>query len=225
MANSRIPQPDEIIVLVFGASRWPDCPKFHDAPSLERSADALIRFVRNAEGMGVPMHNIKSFFNSFDEPSEQLDQAQNFVNRRRHEYKEVGKKITDLLIYYAGHGDFERDGREFYMAIKRTHTQWPLLTSITANALGDWVRRTGQDLRTYLIIDCCFAAAAQLGFQTSPIDLAEKRLHEALPNSIESDDGIGFPSAGVALLAAAGMNDTTFAPPEEEYSRFTKHLL
>src|SRR3977135_1944066 len=41
----------------------------------------------------------------------QLDLAQNFVNRRRHEYKEVGKKITDLLIYY----DWPR----------RFRTSWP----------------------------------------------------------------------------------------------------
>ena len=75
MSISAAPQPETTIALVFGASRWPDCPKFQDAPSLERSADAFIQYVRSEEGLGVPLRNIKSLFNSFDDPAEQLDQA------------------------------------------------------------------------------------------------------------------------------------------------------
>ena len=74
MPISCAPQPETTLALIVGASRWPDCPKFMDAPSLERSADAFIRFLRGEDGLGLPLRNIKSLFNSFDDPAEQLDQ-------------------------------------------------------------------------------------------------------------------------------------------------------
>ncbi len=87
------------------------------------------------------------------------------------------------------------------------------------------MRQTARDLRVYLIVDCCFAAALQHGFLSSPLGLAELRLDEALPNPaiFESDDAV--PMAGVALLAAAGLNDPAFALPDEPYTRFTAALL
>jgi hypothetical protein len=145
---SRAPQPDTTIALIFGASRWPDCPKFRDAPSLERSADAFIQFLRNESGLGLPLRNIKSLFNSFDDPAEQFDQARAFVGKRRRKNEEQDKSINDLLLFYAGHGDFEGDGRDFYLTIRRTRKDHPLLTSITARSLGAWVRQNARDLRT-----------------------------------------------------------------------------
>ena len=164
-------------------------------------------------------------FNSFDDPAEQLDQARTFVRKRRHESEEQNKSVNDLLVFYAGHGDFEGDGRDFYLTIRRTHRDHPLLTSITARSLGSWVRQNARDLRTYLIIDCCFAAALHHGFQTSPLGLAELRLNEALPDPAIFDNDDAIPTAGVALLAAAGLNDAAIADPSETYTRFTTSVL
>ena len=223
MARSA-PQPDTTIALIFGASRWPDCPKFQDAPSLERSADAFIETLRSQEGLGISWRNIKNLFNSSEDATEQLKQARVFVEQRRLEGKEKGSHIEDLLLYYAGHGDFEGGGEDFYLAIRRTDKDQPLLSSITAKSLGNWCRQTARELRTYLIIDCCFAAAVQHGFMTSPLGLAERRLDQALPPA-PSDTDEGVPTSGVALLAAAGLNMPAFAPPGETYSLFTGILL
>lgn len=119
MPTNAPPKPETTVALIFGASRWPDCPKFKDAPSLERSADAFIQFLKSEEGPGIPLRNIKSLFNSYDGPAEQLDQARIFVGRRRQESKEQGEEISDLIFYYAGHGDFEGEGRDFYLTIRR----------------------------------------------------------------------------------------------------------
>jgi hypothetical protein len=115
MSASVTPQPESTIALIFGASRWPDCPKFQDAPSLERSADAFIHFLRSEQGLGIPLRNIKSFFNSYDDPAEQLDQAGAFILRRRLQGEEQGKSVRDLIVYYAGHGDFEGERRDFIL--------------------------------------------------------------------------------------------------------------
>ncbi len=115
MSISALPQSETTIALIFGASRWPDCPKFRDAPSLERSADAFIRFLRSEQGLRLPLSKIKSLFNSYDGPAEQLDQAGAFVMRQREQGEELAQPIRDLIIYYAGHGDFEGEGRDFYL--------------------------------------------------------------------------------------------------------------
>ncbi len=100
-----------------------------------------------------------------------------------------------------------------------------MLTNITARSLGSWIRQTARDLRAYLIIDCCFAAALQHGFLSSPLGLAELRLNEALPDPSIFETGEELPTSGVALLAASGLDDPASAPPGERYTRFTTALL
>jgi len=219
------PQPDTTIAIIFGASRWPRCPKFQDAPSLERSAHAFIQFLRSEKGLGIPDPNIENLFDSWYDPSEQLGKAEIFIKQRRKECEKQGKSVNDLLLFYVGHGDFHGDGRDFYLTIQYTHQDRPLLTSITDRALGDWIRNTAQDLRTYLIIDCCFASALQYGFLTTPLGLAELRLSEALPPPALFNTDEHIATSGVALLAAAGRDDPAFALEDETYTRFTATLL
>jgi TPR repeat protein len=221
------PTPETTLALFFGASRWPDAPKFQDAPSFERSADALIGFLREPEGAGLPWRNIKSFFNSLDDAAEQLEQATLFIERFRRSTAGTDQSPRDLLVFYVGHGDFEGEARDFYLSIRRTQQKRPLITSITAHELGNLIRRSAGDLRTYMIVDCCFAAALQHGFMTSPLGLAELKLHEALPpanlglNALVDD----LPGSGVALLAAAGLNKPALAPSDHNLTAFTTALL
>src|SRR5271166_2417867 len=221
------PTPQTTLAVIFGASRWPDAPKFEDAPSFERSADELISFLRDPKGVGLPWRNIKSLFDSLDDAAEQLDQAASFIERHRRLTAGTDQSPRDLLVLYVGHGDFEGEARDFYLSIRRTNQQRPLITSITARELGNLIRRSAGDLRTYLIIDCCFAAALQYGFMTSPLGLAELKLHEALPpTSLGINLAIDeVPTSGVALLAAAGLNKPALAPSGQALTAFTTALL
>lgn len=221
------PAPGTTLALVFGASHWPDAPKFEDAPSFEQSANALIEYLRDPEGFGLPWANIKIFFNSLDDAAEQLEQAKQFIERRRRQAIGTAEIPTDLLVFFVGHGDFEGEPRDFYLSIRRTHEERPLITSITARELGNLIRRSAGDLRTYLIVDCCFAAALQHGFMTSRLGLAEMRLHEALPRGTLSTepDQVMIPASGVALLASAGLNDPALAPRDQRLTAFTAALL
>ena len=227
MTSEGGPAPGTTLALVFGASHWPDAPKFEDAPSFEQSANALIDYLRDPEGFGLPWANIKIFFNSLDDAAEQLEQAKQFIERRRRQAIGTAEVPTDLLVFFVGHGDFEGEPRDFYLSIRRTHEERPLITSITARELGNLIRRSAGDLRTYLIVDCCFAAALQHGFMTSRLGLAEMRLHEALPRgtlSTEPDQAM-IPASGVALLASAGLNDPALAPRDQRLTAFTSALL
>jgi len=227
MTSEGGPAPGTTLALVFGASRWPDAPKFEDAPSFEQSANDLIEYLRDPEGFGLPWSNIKIFFNSLDDAAEQLEQAKQFIERRRRQAVGTAEVPTDLLVFFVGHGDFEGEPRDFYLSIRRTHEERPLITSITARELGNLIRRSAGDLRTYLIVDCCFAAALQHGFMTSRLGLAEMRLHEAMPHGTLSTepDQVMIPASGVALLASAGLNDPALAPRDQRLTAFTSALL
>jgi WD40 repeat protein len=221
------PAPETTLALIFGASRWQYAPKFEDAPSFERSADALFSFLEEPSGLGLPVRNIKTFFNSLDDAAEQLEQAGSFIERHRKETTGNDQSPRDLLVFYVGHGDFEGEAKDFYLSVRRTQERRPLITSITARELGNLIRHSASDLRSYLIIDCCFAAAIQHGFMTSPLGLAELKLHEALPRaSLGSDEIIGdLPASGVALLASAGPNKPALAPSGYPLTAFTTALL
>jgi peptidoglycan hydrolase-like protein with peptidoglycan-binding domain len=226
MTSEGGPAPGTTLALVFGASHWPDAPKFEDAPSFEQSANALIEYLRDPDGFGLPWANIKIFFNSLDDAAEQLEQAKQFIERRRRQAIGTAEVPTDLLVFFVGHGDFEGEPRDFYLSIRRTHEERPLITSITARELGNLIRRAAGDLRTYLIVDCCFAAALQHGFMTSGLGLAEMRLHEALPHgTLATEPDRAIPPSGVALLASAGLNDPALAPRDNRLTAFTAALL
>lgn len=214
------------VSIIFGASKWPECLKFVNAPSFSRSAESILEFLRSQSGLNMSARNIKFLFDSFEDAAEQLYQAKLFVEARKKDLAEDGKRLTDLFIFYVGHGDFEGDGKDFYLSIRRTHEDRPLLTSITAYEMGNFVRRVAGNLRTYIILDCCFAAAMQHGFMTSPLGLAGLRLHEALPPPGSSPpSGVDTPGAGAVLLAAAGLNDPALAPPDQPLTAFTTALL
>ncbi len=226
MSSSVGPTRETTLALIFGASRWPYAAKFEEAPSFERSADALFKYLEEPSGLGLPVRNIKTFFNSRDDAAEQLEQAASFIERHRKETVGADQSPRDLLVLYVGHGDFEGEARDFYLSIRRTNEQRPLITSITARELGNLIRRSAGDLRSYLIIDCCFAAALQHGFMTSPVGLAELKLHEALPPaSLGSNLIEDLPASGVALLAAAGLNRPAVAPVGHTFTAFTAALL
>jgi hypothetical protein len=50
-------------------------------------------------------------------------------------------------------------------------------------------------------------------------------LNEALPDPAVFDNDEAIPTSGVALLAAAGLNDAAIADPSETYTRFTTSVL
>jgi hypothetical protein len=223
--NAGRPNPGSTLAFVLGSSRWMYIPRFQEARSFANSASRIVDWLCADKGLALPIRNVKDLFGSFDDASEILAEAARFVNERRAECQEAGRPVTDLIFYYIGHGDFHAN--EFYLTVRRTRDDDPLISSITAKALGNWVRRACKGLRTYLVLDCCFAASIQTGFMSSPLGVAELQLADMLPTDLElgARPGDAIPEYGVALLAAAGPREAAQAPDGSELTMFSGALI
>src|SRR5690349_10430022 len=156
-------QRERTLAIVLGASEWPFYPDFHAAPSFRRSALEIAEYLRGRNGLNLSPRNMKVLIDSFDDAPEILRQLRDFIRHRREDLKKLGAPATDLLFYYVGHGGFA-DGDAFFLSIRSTHEDDPLATSITAESLGRMIREGAAGLRTYLVLDCCFAASASKVF-------------------------------------------------------------
>lgn len=218
-------QPERTLAIVFGASEWPDYPDFIAAPSFGRSAREVADYLCDAKGLDLPRRNVQVLIDTFESASELVEQMHGFIQRRRAELRQSGTPATDLLIYYVGHGGFDsRD--DFFLAIRRTSAFDPRGTSITAESLGHLIRERGERLRTFLVLDCCFAASMMKVFMSAgPLGVAGKRLDDILPPQGDTFRPNRIPQHGLGLLCASGPREPAKAPPELPHTMFTGGVL
>ncbi len=221
-------KPERTLALVLGASEWPEYPEFHAAPSFRRSAFDIVDYLLGSNGLKLTRRNVKVFFDAFEDAPEILRQIRSFIRERRKESGAVGSPVTDLLLYYVGHGGITFDSNSFFLAICSTHEDDPLATSITAELLGRLIREGAVGLRTYLVLDCCFAASVTKVFMSGgPLGVAAVQLRDRLPpqgDSLAIESG-KWPEYGTALLCASGSSEPAKAPPDLPHTMFTGGLL
>jgi diguanylate cyclase (GGDEF)-like protein/PAS domain S-box-containing protein len=130
------------------------------------------------------------------ESTRQVDEA---IFRTAEEAKDT------LLLYYAGHGLLDRQGR-LHLAIPDSEK-----ASVHSTAFPyDWVRMglaASPATRRIVVLDCCFSARA-MGVQSSASSIAALAEVE-----------------GTYVLAAADENAVALAPPGEAFTAFTGALV
>ena len=226
-AGHPILQREQTLAIVLAASEWPTYPGFHASPSFRHSAVAIVNYLRSSEGLNLSPRNMKVLIDSFDDLPEVLRQMRTFISDRRLDLSNLGTPVTDLLLYYVGHGGFG-DRERFFLSIRATDASDPLATSITANSLGRLLRDVAGGVRAYLVLDCCFAASLVEGFMSDgPLGVAEAQLHDAIPpegDALAISAG-KLPSYGTALLCASASRERAMAPLDLPYTMFTGGLL
>ena len=196
----------------------------HEPPGSSRELGTLE--LRDREGLNLSPRNVKVLIDSFDDGPEILRQMWEFIRDRRAGLIKLDTPVTDLLIYYVGHGGFSENDA-FFLSIRSTNENDPLATSITAESLGRLVREAGAGLRTYLVLDCCFAASVSKVFMNGPLGVAEAQLRDVLPQQgdVAGRRSGNLPAYGTALLCASGPREPAKAPPDLAYTMFTGALL
>src|ERR1700691_3934974 len=93
-----IPNEDHIEpgLVVLGASRF-SSPDLYDNPSFKRSKTA---FIAEAIANGIPTDRVIDLFDNQIAVGVLIDKIENFLRLR--------PVITDLIIYYCGHGGFTK---------------------------------------------------------------------------------------------------------------------
>jgi hypothetical protein len=205
-----------MLALVLGASEWPEYPEFDAKASFKRSAHEIVEYLRGPSGLNLSRRSVKVFFDTFDDAPDIIRQMRSFISDHRREAEARDDPITDLLIYYIGHGGITSDSNAFFLAVRSTSEFDPIATSITAESIGVLIREGAAGLRTYLVLDCCFAASLTKVFMSSgPIAVAGLQLRDKLPpqGDIDAMNEGRWPEFGVGLLCASGSREPAKAPP------------
>lgn len=207
-------EPHRTLAVVLGASAWPLYSGFQSSPAFRNSAEAVRDYLLASSGLGLPGRNVKFLFDSHDDPPGILDEIMRFSRERIEVLGNRGEDVTDIVVYYVGHGGFANPSSDYFLALRSTRTVDPYLSSLPIISLARTLNEVGRHLRRYLILDCCFAAAAYKTFQADgPLSVAAVKVTDA------------FPPSGTALLCASGAKDPAKAPADLDRTMFTGALL
>jgi hypothetical protein len=205
------PQPTTTLALILGVSACPRAPSLEMLPQCRASAAAFRDHLLT--GQALPEANIKDMFDSQMQPSEQIDEIEDWIATRRSASLSVlGSDVRDMIVYYTGHGGFTRSDQAYFLATAQTREGAEGATSIRYSDLAASLKRQTRGLRRYLILDCCFAAAGVI-MQSDINSLLVQRVEEELPPE------------GTAVLCSSSARLVSIAPRGEPYTMFSGALL
>lgn len=208
-----MPLPATTLAIILGASDYPKARTvFGPSPAFSRSAESFREYLLSDKMFGLPEQNLFYRFDSEDSVSDLDEELGNFL---RDSIGAADAEITDVLVYYVGHGGFSSGGQDYYLALRGTRIDNDLLTSYSMRSLAKTLKEYARNVRRYLILDSCFSAAAYKEFMSSgPLAVAERKVTELLP-----------PEQGTALLCASGSRNPAMAPAGAEHTMFSGALL
>jgi formylglycine-generating enzyme required for sulfatase activity len=207
VAGEAVTAPTTLAVLL-GGSAWPKSPQLAASIAFASSARGFRQYLTDARGFGLPGANVLDLFDSPKTAPEIVEEIQNYLRQRM----SVGPTPRDLFLYYTGHGGFI-GGRDYFLAVRSTIEGLEGTSSIRVSDLASALRNGARDLRRFLILDCCFAAAAFKEFQSTPGAAARLQTLDA------------FPRRGTTLLCSSSSRSVSIAPEGEPYTMFSGALL
>ncbi|MBR0793997.1 hypothetical protein JQ615_01195 [Bradyrhizobium jicamae] len=206
--------PDHTISIVLGASAWPDFDAFQSSEAFRNSAEAFRDYSLAASGLNLPKKNLKYLFDTHNDPPDVLDEIVRFTGERISAIEKRTTGAINLIVYYVGHGGFANPASDYFLAMRSTRHSDPYISSLPITSLSRALNAAGRHIRRYLILDCCFAAAAYRFFQSEgPLGVAAVKVADA------------FPRSGTALLCASGARDPAKSPAHLSRTMFTGALL
>lgn len=216
---------DTTLVVLLGASEWPRSP---DLPSLENfrnSADDIENYFKQLP-FKIPDGNLLNLVDDEGSPLEINNQLSDFVTKSQERASQAGKPIRDLIVYYVGHGGFTKGEQAYFLAIRSTQTESEGVSSLRMVDLAATIKRRANNVRRYLILDCCFAEAAYQYYQSSgdPANVA----HTQALLEFQPEGGLperGLPQTGTALLCSSSRRNASIAPVGEKHTMFSGALL
>jgi hypothetical protein len=201
-------RPRTTLVIIIGVSECPRAPNLKPLPQCANSAADFDAYIGAA--LAVPAANRLNMFDSDLSASDQIERIEDWLTQTVSRKED---RPEDLLIYYTGHGGFARNDQSYFLAIRKTRDKMEAATSIRYVDLASSFKQIAGALRKYLILDCCFAAAAVLRSQTDVAQLVVRKVEDELPSS------------GTAVLCSSAAKFVSIAPPGEKYTMFSGALL
>jgi LeuA allosteric (dimerisation) domain/Caspase domain len=202
--------PEATTAIVLGVSECPGAPNLDPLPHCANSARDFYQYLTSS--LSIPGANILNLFDCDDGASDQIDQIDAWLASVMARKASGTISPTDLIFYYTGHGGFTRNDQAYFLATRKTRTGSEGGTSIRFVDLASSIKRHGSTLRRYLILDCCFAAAAVIRMS----DIAQMVIQR-----VEDE----LPPWGTAMLCSSAKTLVSIAPHGEQYTMFSGALL
>ena len=146
-----------IVVVIIGASSYGKAPQLNHVSFLN-AALRILNYCVSSQGLHLPKENILWLFD-IAISADQIDLKFNeFLDVKQQE------SITDLLIYYVGHGFVELD--QYYLALQTTRLENLEVSSLSLRSFSKSIERVANTLRTLWIVDACYSAETRRYFQS-----------------------------------------------------------
>ena len=221
--NMNLPSSQTSLIILLGASEWPDAPEFQDSLAFANSANKIKQYFLASSGFGLPEENLLDLFNIKQSPDDIDREIGQFLDLRSLKMRQSGNIPKDLLVYFIGHGGFVGSESDFYLAIHRTRTSNLMASGIHVVSLAHTLKEKARFLRRIIVLDCCFAGAAFRAFQSNPAQIA---IIKAIDAFDAKEKGSGeIPERGTSLLCSSGHKTPSLLSPDGNYTMFSKALL
>jgi hypothetical protein len=216
------PSPQTTLFILLGASEWPYSPAFASSQAFSNAAKRLTTYLLRPQLFGLPSENLLDLFNSSANASEQLEQMSLFLEGRAAILKASQNPVRDVIVCFIGHGGFVGHDSDFYLVHRRTNVESLRASGISIAALADILLDKARHVRRYLLLDCCFAAAAFKSFQGGPDQVALTKTLDAFHVPTKRS---GFPGRGTVLLCSSDQKTPSLLLPDESCTMFSWALL
>jgi serine/threonine protein kinase len=207
------PNSKQTLAVLFGASSYRRAPKLAQGRAFYNSAQDFHDYLISSDGLGLASENINWLFDDTRSSTDQLQDIGDFLETRSLRLRNEGAEPKDLVLYYVGHGLFWGPDHTYSFAIRVTNEESEGLTSIRASDLASIIKAHARFLRKFLILDCCFSAAAYKEFQSGPLMVSRVKLMDELPQR------------GTTLLCSASAHEPSLSPAGLTRTMFSDCLL
>lgn len=203
-----MPIEKERVGLVFiGSQRFPKSKHFHPSPAFFNSYQRIKSFFCDTGCIGLPSENMLDLFDSEEGPDDQDARISAFIEQLKNH-----QQVSDIIIYYIGHGGYAPQNGGYLLAIRTSRDDNLGISSITMKSLAGTISKKAKDLRTFIILDCCFSGEAKNVFQSGQSHVLGKVIEDE------------FPSEGVALFCSSPSSDPSLIISERNITMFTEGL-
>lgn len=219
MSNPALPPtPPTTLAIILGASAWPDSPGLHSSKAFAVAGQGFKNYIFSQKGLALPKENVCDLFDKKTSASDQSGELARFLKRRTKELNVAGQAARDVLVYFVGHGGFPNSSDDFYLLPRLANENFLRGTGIHIQALADALEEEARLLRWYVILDCCYSAAALRVFMGGPDQVAVEKAQMAFRRS-------STPGKGVALFCSSDRNTPSRLLPNESCTTFSRALL
>ena len=222
--TAEVPSPHTTLIILLGASEWPNSPQFQSSEAFANTARRLAEYFLKPDQFKLPRENLLDLFNSSKTWDEIDEEIGTFLDQSISAMRDSGNAARDVLIYFIGHGGFADQSHDYHLALRRTRHTSLRASAIPMKSLVETIKRKAQHLRRFMILDCCFAGSAFYTFQGDPSQGAIRQTADAFRVNTKRK-AQGVPKEGTTLLCSSDQQSASLLMPDGSSTMFSKALL